>query len=288
MKKKDDDPEDQGNPNPSATSEQPPTATSSQIVVFIPSQLESAQGTSSGIVEEIQQLESLPGTSSVPSTADLALQVVHPITGELLEEGEIVSDLSHEQLLALNAMKEIDDAEIDKVSSEPETADLDNVEEIVFEGNEKKSSYVHEDETKFAPFNEEWLKEKVDVIDEHLKNRATSENAPDAFSDVAIKREFGIQYFRKLLSILSLPFYDVAALTKLELINRSNFEGNTLFVRKIKFNKRTGWKDESYKPQFPIYQQLQFTLDPATNTARYKLVYQPAKVLDKIPFMPMK
>ncbi|MFS7975738.1 hypothetical protein Hanom_Chr10g00884251 [Helianthus anomalus] len=108
---------------PTATSEQPPATTSStQLVVITPAQLGSAQGTSSGTVEQIQQLESisyiensLPGTSSVPSIADLALQVVHPITGELLEEGEIISDLSHVQLLAPNAMKEIDDAEIDKM-----------------------------------------------------------------------------------------------------------------------------------------------------------------------------
>ncbi|KAJ0786538.1 hypothetical protein HanOQP8_Chr02g0072391 [Helianthus annuus] len=282
MKKRDDDPEDQGNPDPSATREQSPAATSSQIVVFKPSQLESAQGTSSGTVEEIQCLQSLPGTSYVPSTADLALQVVHPITGELLEEGEIISDLSHEHLLALNVTREVDDAEIDKIPVEPETADVENIEEIVFEGESGKSSYVHEDGTEFAPFIEEWLKENVDVIDEHLKNRDTSKNTTDAFSEwrkqflskyekenlhgrilrwmfvkeihcVAIKREFGIQYFRSLLSISSLPFYDVAALTKLELINRSNFEGATLFERTIKINKNSGWKDESYKPQFPIY-----------------------------------
>ncbi|KAF5818810.1 hypothetical protein HanXRQr2_Chr02g0070351 [Helianthus annuus] len=183
MKKRDDDPEDQGNPDPSATREQSPAATSSQIVVFKPSQLESAQGTSSGTVEEIQCLQSLPGTSYVPSTADLALQVVHPITGELLEEGEIISDLSHEHLLALNVTREVDDAEIDKIPVEPETADVENIEEIVFEGESGKSSYVHEDGTEFAPFIEEWLKENVDVIDEHLKNRDTSENTTDAFSE---------------------------------------------------------------------------------------------------------
>ncbi|MFS7935243.1 hypothetical protein Hanom_Chr05g00401191 [Helianthus anomalus] len=76
---------------------------------------------------------------------------------------------------------------------------------------------------------------------------------------VAIKHEFGIQYFSSILSILSLPFYDVAALTKPELINRSNFEGDTFFARKIKVNKRTGWKDELYKPQ----------LDPSTNQVHF-------------------
>ncbi|KAJ0438000.1 hypothetical protein HanHA300_Chr16g0608911 [Helianthus annuus] len=208
-------------------------------------------------------------------------------------------------------MKEIDDAAIDDIPNEPETTNLENVKEIVFEGGDKKSSYVREDGTEFTPFNEEWLKENVDVIDDQLKNRDTSDNTSDVFTEwrkqflskvsklmpaavkvdylkyeeenlhgkilcwmfvkeihcMSIKREYDIQYFRSPLSILSLPFYDVADLTKLELINRSNFEGATLFARKIKMNKRTGWKDELYKPQFPIYQQIKFTLDPSTNTA---------------------
>ncbi|KAJ0718516.1 hypothetical protein HanLR1_Chr08g0271461 [Helianthus annuus] len=168
LQKRDHDSEDPGNPKPSATSEQPPATTSTQLVDFNPSQLGSSQGTSSGAIEEQQQLES-------------SSYAVHPITGEILEEGEIVADLSHEQLLALNEMKEVDDAEIDKIPSEPETTDLENVEEIVFEGDEKKSSYVREDGTEFAPLNEEWLKENVDVIHEQLKNRDTSENATDAF-----------------------------------------------------------------------------------------------------------
>ncbi|KAJ0513961.1 hypothetical protein HanHA300_Chr10g0363901 [Helianthus annuus] len=105
---------------------------------------------------------------------------------------------------------------------------------------------------------------------------------------MAVKREHDIQYFRSLLSILSLPFYDVAALTKLDLINHSKFEGATLFARKLKINQRIGWKDELYKPQFPIYQHIKYILDPSTTTARYKLVYQPAKVMDKIPLMPVK
>ncbi|MFS8024950.1 hypothetical protein Hanom_Chr16g01469311 [Helianthus anomalus] len=105
---------------------------------------------------------------------------------------------------------------------------------------------------------------------------------------VAIKREHGILYFNSLLSILSLMFYYVAALSNLELINRSKYEGAILFACKIKINQRIGWKDELYKPQFPMYQQIKYTLDPSTSTARYKLVYQLARVMDKIPLMPMK
>ncbi|MFS7942399.1 hypothetical protein Hanom_Chr06g00487911 [Helianthus anomalus] len=59
-----------------------------------------------------------------------------------LEEGEIVSDLSHEQLLALNAMKDIDDDEIEKMPIEPETKNAENVEEIVFEGETNRPMFV--------------------------------------------------------------------------------------------------------------------------------------------------
>ncbi|MFS8006235.1 hypothetical protein Hanom_Chr14g01246821 [Helianthus anomalus] len=85
LKKRDHDSEDPGNPDPSATSDQPSATASTQIVSFEPPQIESTQGTSSGTIEEIQQLESssyvessFSGTSSVPSSADLALQAVHP------------------------------------------------------------------------------------------------------------------------------------------------------------------------------------------------------------------
>ncbi|KAJ0783561.1 hypothetical protein HanLR1_Chr01g0021731 [Helianthus annuus] len=105
---------------------------------------------------------------------------------------------------------------------------------------------------------------------------------------VAVKREHGIQYFKSLLSILTLPLYDVAALARLELINRLNFEGAKLFARKLGIERRKGWKDELYKPQFPMYEQIKFTLDPATNTPRYRLMSKPVKVLDKIPLMPME
>ncbi|MFS7982358.1 hypothetical protein Hanom_Chr10g00961891 [Helianthus anomalus] len=37
-----------------------------------------------------------------------------------------------------------------------------------------------------------------------------------------------------------------------------------------------------------MYEQIKFTLDPATNTARYRLVYKPVKVLDRIPLMKME
>ena len=52
-----------------------------------------------------------------------------------------------------------------------------------------------------------------------------------------VKRERGLQYFDSLLSILSLPFYDVAMLAQLGVINRSNSEMISLFERKIKLQR---------------------------------------------------
>ncbi|KAF5819565.1 hypothetical protein HanXRQr2_Chr02g0079051 [Helianthus annuus] len=332
LQKRDEDPEDQGNPDTSATPQQPLAGTTSAIIVYQPSALGSSTAGSSGTTGNEQHLEASAGTSSVPSSADLSLQVVHPITGESLEEGEIVEDLTPQQLITLRAMRDINDDEVEKMPSAPESVNVENIDEIVFEGEVKKSTYVRQDGTEFAPFDEDWLRYNVEDIDEHLKNRDSSENATDAFAAwrqcflskaskpvpeptqvdflqlekvkpserilcwmfvkeihcVAIKREFRIQYFRSLLSFLSLPFYDVAALTKLELINRSKFEGASLFACLIKMNKKSGWKDKSYKPQFPRHQQIRFTLDLETNTDRYKLVYEPAKVVEKILLMPMQ
>ncbi|KAJ0700872.1 hypothetical protein HanOQP8_Chr10g0372981 [Helianthus annuus] len=211
----------------------------------------------------------------------LALQACHPVNGEELEEGEFVSELSSEQILALKEMKAVDDTTIDEIPSEPEVANLDDLEETVFEGEAEKSKYVCEDGTEFNPFDADWLRDNVDEINEKIKSRDTSDVPTDTFDEwrknflaktpkpapppaqvdymkyeenlphgrilswmfvkeihcMAVKREHGIQYFRSLLSILTLPFYDVAALAKLNVINRTNFEGVTLFACKLRMER---------------------------------------------------
>ncbi|MFS7960306.1 hypothetical protein Hanom_Chr08g00701691 [Helianthus anomalus] len=154
---------------------QPATA-STQIDVFKPSQLESAQGTSGGNVEEIQQLES----SSYVEAPCLDL---HLVTGEVLEEGEFVADLSNEQMLALNEKKTVEDSVIDQTLIEPDTVDTENIDEIVFEGETSKSTYVCADGMEFDPFDEEWMKENLEDIKEQLKNRTSTENPKDAFQE---------------------------------------------------------------------------------------------------------
>ncbi|MFS7990470.1 hypothetical protein Hanom_Chr11g01059221 [Helianthus anomalus] len=228
LKKRDHDSEDPGNPDPSATSEQLPATTSTQIVPFEPPHIEFTEGTSGGA---------------------------------------FVAELLNAQLLALNEKKAIDDATIDNIPSEPETADIENFDEIVFEGETRKSTMYLENRDSTDDVTDsfkEWrklflskvakptpLEAQVDYMKfEKVKPHAKilSWSFVKEIHCVAIKREYGIQYFNSLLSILSLPFYDVAALSKLELINHSKYEGEILFARKIKINRRIGWKDELYKP----------------------------------------
>ncbi|MFS7894132.1 hypothetical protein Hanom_Chr00s001348g01680781 [Helianthus anomalus] len=78
-------------------------------------------------------------------------------------------------------MKAMEDVAIDQIPSEPETTDLEKLEDIVFEGDDNKSTYVREDRTEFDPFNKDWLKVNMDGIDEQLKNRDSTNTSPDAF-----------------------------------------------------------------------------------------------------------
>ncbi|KAM0019231.1 hypothetical protein Hdeb2414_s0026g00683141 [Helianthus debilis subsp. tardiflorus] len=183
LHKRDQDREDPGNPDTSASSQQPGASESSQIMVYKPQQIVSTQGTFFGAQEEMKQLESSyyvesssAGKATALGSANITLQGVHQVSVEELEEGELVADFSNEQILALNEMKVVEDATIDQIPSEPETADLDNLDEIVFEGNDSKSTYVREDGTEFNPFDEVWLRENLDDIDEQLKNCDSTDN----------------------------------------------------------------------------------------------------------------
>ncbi|KAM0069507.1 hypothetical protein Hdeb2414_s0001g00002531 [Helianthus debilis subsp. tardiflorus] len=58
LKKRDHDSEDPGNPDPSATSEQPPATACTQLIVYKRQKIATTQETSSGAQEELPQLES--------------------------------------------------------------------------------------------------------------------------------------------------------------------------------------------------------------------------------------
>ncbi|KAJ0576590.1 hypothetical protein HanOQP8_Chr05g0183051 [Helianthus annuus] len=184
------DSEDPGNLDTSASSEQLGASASTQIVVYKPLQIVTAPVTSGGSKEELEKLDSghisesfTTGENVVLSSSDIALQVCPPVSGGELEEGEFVSELTVEHILALYEIKVVDDATIDEIPSEPEVANLDDLEEIVFEGDAEKSKYVREDGTEFNPFYEDWLKDNLDEIDDKLKNRDSSDVPTDSFDE---------------------------------------------------------------------------------------------------------
>ncbi|MFS8021736.1 hypothetical protein Hanom_Chr16g01430921 [Helianthus anomalus] len=80
-------------------------------------------------------------------------------------------------------MKVINDAAIDNIPTEPENEDIENLDGIVFKGETRKSTYVHEDGTKFNPFDEDWLKDHLDDFDEKLKDRESTEDATGSFKE---------------------------------------------------------------------------------------------------------
>ncbi|MFS7979236.1 hypothetical protein Hanom_Chr10g00925011 [Helianthus anomalus] len=50
---------------------------------------------------------------------------------------------------------------------------------------------------------------------------------------VAIKREFRMQYFNSVMRILTLPHYDVSAMARIKMINRSDNPLLNLFERRV-------------------------------------------------------
>ncbi|MFS7979654.1 hypothetical protein Hanom_Chr10g00930291 [Helianthus anomalus] len=80
-------------------------------------------------------------------------------------------------------MKDFDDAEIDIMPIEPETVNAENIVEIVLEGETSKTTYVRADGMEFDPFDEEWMKENQEDIDEQLKNQLSSYNPTDSFKE---------------------------------------------------------------------------------------------------------
>ncbi|MFS7986198.1 hypothetical protein Hanom_Chr11g01007551 [Helianthus anomalus] len=66
---------------------------------------------------------------------------------------------------------------------EQETVDTEYIDEIVFEGETSKSTYVGADGMEFDLFDEEWMKENREDIDEQLKNRTSTDNPKDSFEE---------------------------------------------------------------------------------------------------------
>ncbi|KAM0041743.1 putative Thioredoxin-like superfamily [Helianthus debilis subsp. tardiflorus] len=258
------------------------------------------------------------------------VQQYHPVTGELLEEGEHVTEMSDERVVAPTELDEVDVSMIDATPLVPDQTDFSSIDEIFIGADPERPVYVGQDNKEFSALDDEYVAEKTaEFANLSTDSPTAQENREKTVNEwradflarnppplapldqvnymrleknqargriiswmfikelhcMVVKRECGLQYFRSLLSILSLPYYDVAVLAQLNVINRVEDKMVDLFAKKIRLERRRGWKDPLYKPQFPRYEQIRFTLDPDTNTTRYRLVYDPPKVMKKIPLL---
>ncbi|KAJ0881023.1 hypothetical protein HanRHA438_Chr10g0469721 [Helianthus annuus] len=310
----------------SGTSQDAPTAPSTATTG--PSEQTKTLETSTGLEHvslEPEAFADLPESSVVHQ--------YHPVTGELLEEGEHVTEMSDERVLALKELDEVDVNMIDATPLVPDETDFSTIDEIFIGSDPERPVYVGQDNAEFNALDDEFVAAKTAEFANLSSDSPTAqENREKTVNEwradflarnppplppldqvnymnleknsargriiswmfikelhcMVVKRECGLQYFRTLLSILSLPYYDVAVLAQLKVINRVEEKMVDLFAKKIRLERRRGWKDPLYKPQFPRYEQIRFTLDPDTNTARYRLVYDPPKLMKKILLLKMK
>ncbi|KAJ0653615.1 hypothetical protein HanOQP8_Chr15g0585521 [Helianthus annuus] len=301
----------------------PPTATTG------PSEQTETLETSAG-PEQIS-LEPETFTTDLPESS--SAQKHHPVTGELLEEGEFISEMTDEQISILTDLDEVAVCMIDATPLVQDQTDFSTIEEIFISSDPERPVYVGKDNAEVNALDDDFVAKKTaefanlssdspsaqesrektvnewraDFLARNPPPLAPLEQANYMMLEknqargriiswmfvkdlhcMVVKRETGLQYFRTLLSILTLPYYDVAVLAQLDVINRAKEQMVDLFAKKIRLERRLGWKDPLYKPQFPRYEQIRFTLDPETNTARYRLVYDPPKVMKKIPLLKMK
>ncbi|MFS8003262.1 hypothetical protein Hanom_Chr13g01211951 [Helianthus anomalus] len=210
LQKRDHDREDPGNPDAPASSQQSGASSSTQVVVYNPQQIVADSVASGGSKEELERLDILKNMGG------------H--IGESSTAGDNVV-----LNLALTEMKVVDDATIDEIPSEPEVANLVDLEKIVFEGDAKKSKITcmrltdklkNRDSsdvptgtfdewrkkfltktTKLAPFPVQVDYMKYEKVRPHGKILGWIFIKDIHCMDV--KHEHGIQYFRSLLSILT-------------------------------------------------------------------------------------
>ncbi|KAJ0797436.1 hypothetical protein HanPI659440_Chr04g0173811 [Helianthus annuus] len=341
-RREDDQDDDAANPDQTTASGSGATASGAAGGSGTPQDTPSAPPTATtGPSEQTETLETSTGSEHISIEAETftdlpessGAQKFHPVTGEMLEEGEYVSEMSDEQILALTELDDVAVSMIDNTPLVQDQTDFSSIDEIFIGSDPDRPVYVGKDNAEVNALDDDFVAEKTaefanlssdspsaqenreKTVNEWRadflarnppplapleqanymmleKNRARGRIISWMFVKdlhcMVVKRETGLQYFRTLLSILTLPYYDVAVLAQLDVINRSEEKMVDLFAKKIRLERRLGWKDPLYKPQFPRYEQIRFTLDPETNTARYRLVYDPPKVMKKIPLLKMK
>ncbi|KAL9999120.1 hypothetical protein Hdeb2414_s0006g00220751 [Helianthus debilis subsp. tardiflorus] len=341
-RREDDQDDDSANPDQTAASGSGAAASGAAGGSSTAQETPSAPTVSAGPTEQTETLEMSVDTSQIslePETftedppESSSAQKFHPITGEALEEGEFISEMTVEQIAILTDLDNVDKGVIDATPLVQDQTDFSTIDEIFISSDPERPVYVREDDAELNVPDDEFIAAKTAEFDNTSSDSPTAQESREKtikewradflarnppplapleqanymvleknqargriiswmfvkdLHCMVVKRESGLQYFGTLLSILTLPYYDVAVLAQLDVINRSKEHMVDLFAKKIRLERRLGWKDPLYKPQFPRYEQIKFTLDPETNTARYRLVYDPPRVMKKIPLLKMK
>ncbi|KAJ0940296.1 hypothetical protein HanRHA438_Chr02g0081771 [Helianthus annuus] len=89
------------------------------------------------------------------------VQQYHPVTGELLEEGEHVTEMSDERILALKELDEVDLKSIDATPLVPDETDSSTIEEIFIGSDPERPVYVGQDNAEFNALDDEFVAAKT-------------------------------------------------------------------------------------------------------------------------------
>ncbi|KAM0025475.1 hypothetical protein Hdeb2414_s0021g00575041 [Helianthus debilis subsp. tardiflorus] len=85
------------------------------------------------------------------------VQQYHPVTGELLEEGEHVTEMSDERVLALMELDEVDVNMIDATPLVPDQTDFSSIDEIFIGSDPERPVYVGQDNVEFNALDDEYI-----------------------------------------------------------------------------------------------------------------------------------
>ncbi|KAJ0674155.1 hypothetical protein HanLR1_Chr12g0436801 [Helianthus annuus] len=169
-KRGDDKDDDEANPDQPAASGSGATASGaaggSGTSQDAPTALPTA---TTGPSEQTESLEASAGFEHVSlepeAFADLpessTVQQYHPVTGELLEEGEHVTEMSDERVLALKELDEVDLKMIDATPLVPDETDFSMIDEIFIGSDPERPVYVGQDNAEFNALDDEFVAAKT-------------------------------------------------------------------------------------------------------------------------------
>ena len=109
------------------------------------------------------------------------------------------------------------------------------------------------------------------------------------FKDIgcyAIKRERGIEYYKRPTELRCLPGFDLNRLNYLDMLYINDESWARYLQKRLRQEFVRGWS--IFKPQKPKRIVSKKEFDPVTGRAKVTLIYKPPKTLKKIPLMKLK